>query len=120
MPGEGKGLAHKSAAKIGWIGHAGGKASLRQKLGNRTEVAAYTFHTLAQPVCVNILQCGQVGNFLQFNTGDMAVGITGAEKNPQGTAAGAQIQNLCRFWKPHKITENHGVRAQWKSAWGRI
>ena len=55
-----------------------------------------------------------MGGFVQLHTGDGAAGIFCAEQMPQGTAAGAQIQNLCLLWQSDKTGQQHRIGAQGK------
>ena len=47
----------------------------------------------------------------ELNSGDPAVRIPGAQQQPQGAAAGAQIQHGGVFGQSGKVAQHHGIGA---------
>ena len=59
-----------------------------------------------------------MGRAVQLHAGDGAAFLLRTQQQPQGAAAGAQIQYPGIFGQLHKIRQDHGVGTQRKAAAG--
>ena len=110
-PGKGGVLACRAAGKIGRVGDAQIKSAGRKPLRYRPEVCAYTFHAEGKRVAANVLQSGKMGRFVDFQSGDGAAFILGAQEHPQRAAAGAEVENPGVFWQADERNQHHGIGA---------
>ena len=75
------------------------------------QVMAYTGKPGHQAVAFNVLKGRSMGGFFQLHAGYGAGFIPGAQQQPQGPAAGAQVQDSRLFGQPYKVGQDHGIGA---------
>ena len=81
----------------------------RKISGQIPQIRAYTLQAGLKRVAADIFRCCPMGGVREFQAGDMAVGIFGAQKQSQRAAAGTQVQNPGIPGQPDEMSQYHGI-----------